>query len=50
VDVAVGEDKVHGALARITVEAAPGADPAVVSARVRELLARYTVRYELDIR
>lgn len=50
VDVAVGEDKVHGALARITVEAASGADPAAVSARVRELLARYTVRYELDIR
>jgi fatty-acyl-CoA synthase len=50
VDVAVNEHKTHGALATITVQAAPGTEPAVVAAKVKELLARYTVRYELDVR
>jgi fatty-acyl-CoA synthase len=49
VAIAVTEHKTHGALATITVQAAPGADPGVVAARVREILARYTVRYELHV-
>lgn len=48
VEVTVGEHKVHGSLARIRVRARPGVSAGAVERRVSELLARYTVRYELE--
>jgi fatty-acyl-CoA synthase len=47
ISVAVSEDKVHGAVAEIRIHPAAGADPAAIEARVHELLARYTVRYQV---
>jgi fatty-acyl-CoA synthase len=49
VEVQVGEDKKHGALARIRIEADPDADRHQLADTVKALLARYTVRYELEI-
>ena len=49
VSVAVGEDKIHGTKAVITVKAAGGVDPEVVKAKVPEILSRYTIHYELVI-
>lgn len=50
VEVTVGEHKVHGSLARIRVCALPGVSSDAVERRVSEILARYTVRYELEFR
>lgn len=49
VDVAVGEDKIHGSRARITVKAGSGASAADVEEKIKAALARYTIRYELAI-
>ncbi|MBW1706947.1 MAG: acyl-CoA synthetase, partial [Deltaproteobacteria bacterium] len=49
VDVAVKEDKVHGSLATITVKPASHASDEEVKDRVDEILARYTIRYHLEI-
>ncbi len=49
VEVIVGEDKVHGSLATITVKAAAGASTKQIQQRVNEILARYTVKYQLEI-
>lgn len=49
VDVTVQEDKVHGTVASIRVKAAPGADPGQLETRITELLARYTVRFQINI-
>lgn len=47
--VTVAEDKVHGTNATIHIQAAPGADAAEIKKRVPELLARYTVHYDLVV-
>jgi fatty-acyl-CoA synthase len=47
VDIKVQEDKVHGTHAVIRIKAAQGADAGRIEQRVSELLARYTVHYDL---
>ncbi len=48
VKVEVGEDKVHGTAARIRIKPAKGADAEDIKSKVSEVLARYTVHYEVD--
>ncbi len=48
IEVRVAEDKVHGTLATIRIQAAPGADRDAIQAKVGELLARYTVRFGVE--
>jgi fatty-acyl-CoA synthase len=45
--MSVKEDKVHGSLAVITVTPRPGITAEAVREKAAEILARYTVRYEL---
>jgi fatty-acyl-CoA synthase len=47
VEVAVGEDKIHGTSAVIHVRLAVGTDPLTLEKRVAEILARYTVHYRV---
>jgi len=49
VEVQVGEDKVHGSLARIKVKAAEGASRGDIEGKVAEILSRHTVRYGLEV-
>lgn len=49
VDVQVKPDKVHGSLATIAIKPASGIKPDSVSERVGDLLARYTIKYDLDL-
>jgi len=49
VEINVGEDKRHGAMARIKVTPASGVDASAIENRVNALLARYTVRYAVEI-
>jgi fatty-acyl-CoA synthase len=49
VEVSVSEDKVHGTLARIKITAAAEADKEAIRAKVPEILARYTVKYEVVV-
>ena len=49
-EVTVTEDKVHGASAAIAVQAAAGVAAGQIEEKVREILARYTVAYRLDIK
>ncbi len=46
-EVTVGEDKVHGTQATIRVKPAPETDRSTLVNRISELLARYTVHYEV---
>ena len=48
-EVTVKEDKVHGALASITVKPNSHADAEGVKNKVDEILSRYTIRYRLKI-
>lgn len=48
VEVTVEEDKAHGTLVRIRIQAAPGVDAERIETRVAELLARYTLRYHVS--
>jgi len=48
-DVKVVEDKIHGAVAEITVAAGESASPQDIENKVGDLLSRYTVRYNLTI-
>ncbi|RJQ80621.1 MAG: acyl-CoA synthetase [Desulfobacteraceae bacterium] len=47
VAIEVGEDRVHGTNAVIRIQAAQGADAGRIEQRVAELLALYTVHYDL---
>lgn len=49
VEVAVGEDKVHGVLASISLRPAPGITPGQLERMVRDLLSLYTVKYLLRV-
>jgi len=49
VEVTVAEHNVHGTNADIHVNTAAGADPETVKKRVTEILARYTVHYEMIV-
>jgi fatty-acyl-CoA synthase len=49
VEVDVGEHKVHGTAVKIRVRKAPSVTPEAVRERVSQILARYTVYYELAV-
>lgn len=49
VTVNVAENKIHGSSAAIHIQAADGVEAEQVKSRVAELLARYTVHYELTV-
>jgi fatty-acyl-CoA synthase len=49
VEVAVSEDKVHGSLATITIRAASQISEDQIKEKVDEILARFTVKYNLKI-
>jgi len=46
-DVSVGEDKIHGALAIVTIKARPGISVDEIKQKVDDILARYTVKHKL---
>jgi fatty-acyl-CoA synthase len=49
VEVTVAEHNVHGTNAEIRVKAAAGADPEALKKKVPEILARYTVHYDIIV-
>ncbi len=49
VEITVREDKVHGSLAIITVRPASGVSAGEIENKVDEILARYTIRFHLEI-
>jgi fatty-acyl-CoA synthase len=49
IEVLVNEDKIHGAIAEITLKSAPGVDAVDIKAKVDDILARFTVKYHLKI-
>lgn len=49
VDVAVTEDKIHGSMAAITIKVASEFSHDKIRAKVSDTLARYTVKYRLEI-
>jgi fatty-acyl-CoA synthase len=49
VQVQVGEDKVHGTLATIQIKASAGTSHSEIKGRISEILARYTIHYEVII-
>ena len=48
-DVTVTEDKVHGSIVAIKINAAPGMSNDQIRDQVGNALARYTVKYRLEI-
>ena len=48
VEVQVGEDKIHGSMATVTIKVAEGTDEDDVKKRVDELLGVFTVNYHLN--
>lgn len=48
VNVEVGEDKVHGTKVKIRVKPAAGHDLAAIKDKIAEILARYTLYYEVE--
>ncbi|MBW1983692.1 MAG: acyl-CoA synthetase [Deltaproteobacteria bacterium] len=49
IDVHVGEDKLHGTLARIKIKASANAKKKDIEEKAKEILGRYTVRFEIKI-
>ena len=49
VEVSVGEDKVHGMLASISIKPAAGVEAKDIEEKVSDLLALYTVKYAVEI-
>ena len=49
VDVTVGEDKIHGALAVITIKARPDISIEEIKRKADDILARFTVKYQLEV-
>jgi fatty-acyl-CoA synthase len=48
-EVAVHEDKIHGAIAEIEIKAAPGVSAEAIEHKVSDIMARYTVKHNLKI-
>ncbi len=46
-EVSVTEDKIHGTSATIRIQPAPGTDRETLEKRVAEILARYTIHYQV---
>jgi fatty-acyl-CoA synthase len=49
VEVSVGEDKIHGTLARVRLAAAEGVSVEEIAERIAAILGRFTVKYEVEI-
>ncbi len=49
IEVSVNEDKIHGSIAEITIKAAQGVSADGIKQKVEDILARYTVKYMLEI-
>ncbi len=49
VHVSVGEDTVHGTLVKLKITPATGVSDETIKKRVAEILARYTLQYELNL-
>jgi fatty-acyl-CoA synthase len=49
IDVTVAEDKIHGSMVAIRIKAASGISKNQISEKVSNILARYTVKYRLEI-
>jgi fatty-acyl-CoA synthase len=49
IDVAVTEDKIHGSMVAITINAASGISDDQIRSKIDDILARYTVKYRLEI-
>ena len=49
VEISVNEDKIHGSIAEINIKAGPGISADEIKQSVENILARYTVKYKLDI-
>jgi fatty-acyl-CoA synthase len=49
IEVAVSEDKIHGAMAKIDIKAAAEVSEDQIRAKVDDILARFTVKYSLKI-
>jgi fatty-acyl-CoA synthase len=47
--VTVAEDQVHGTMVHIRIQPVPGVVGQVIEGKVREVLARFTVKYRLEI-
>lgn len=48
IDVEVGEDRLHGTLAKITIKPVSGMSTKEIETKAREVLARYTVKFEIN--
>ena len=49
VDVTVRDDKLHGSFAEISVTIAQGVSKEEAEEKVKEVLARYTIKYDLEL-
>jgi fatty-acyl-CoA synthase len=49
IEVSVNEDKIHGSIAEITIKAAQGVSADGIKQKVEDILARYTVKHNLNI-
>ena len=49
VEISVNEDKIQGSIAEINIKAGPGISADEIKQSVENILARYTVKYKLDI-
>ena len=49
VEITVDEDKVHGSMATLSIKAAPGVSQEKINDKVNEILARYTVKYRVEM-
>jgi fatty-acyl-CoA synthase len=49
VEVTVGEDKIHGAMATLAIKPAAGVSNDEIEKKVADILARYTVKYTLKL-
>jgi fatty-acyl-CoA synthase len=49
IEISVSEDKVHGSMAEININAAQGSSVDQIKQKVEDILARYTVKYNLVI-
>jgi len=49
IEVKVNEDKIHGSIAEIKIKAAPGVAADVVKQKAEDVLARFTIKFTLEI-
>ena len=49
IDLTVTEDKIHGSLVAISIKASSGISKDQIRSKVDDILARYTVKYRLEI-